>query len=199
MYAPKGTLCNPCPAEIAARVGTMPSRVSAGLLPYRVRADGVVEVYLAHPGGPFWARRQQGAWSVIKGEYDPAHEDPLAAARREYAEELGRPVPPGVPVDLGTFAQSAKTVRVYAIACAGDRDGASPESPSTWRAPATAAAAAAQGISWVSMQWPRGSGRIVEFPEIDRADWHELEAARDLLVAGQRPALDALRRIVGGA
>ncbi|HWE68733.1 MAG TPA: NUDIX domain-containing protein, partial [Acidimicrobiales bacterium] len=90
-------------------------KLSAGLLPYRVSGDGVLEVFVAHPGGPFWARKDEHAWSVTKGEYEET-DDPAAAAEREFAEEIGVPAPPGSRVDLGSVKQSSgKVVRVWAV------------------------------------------------------------------------------------
>lgn len=126
-------------------------------------------------GGPFWASRQEAAWSVPKGEYGP-DEDPLDAARREFAEEVGLPVPSGDPLDLGTVRQSArKEVSVWAVAGGSiDLD------------PARAVS------NTFEMEWPRGSGRIQEFPELDRVAWVSLDDARRLLVRAQTTFLDRL-------
>jgi predicted NUDIX family NTP pyrophosphohydrolase len=148
----------------------MPKR-SAGLLLYR---DGVdrLEVLIAHPGGPFWARKDDGAWSIPKGEY-VADEDPWCAAQREFTEEVGLPVPSGVRVDLGEVRQSGgKYVRAFAV-CA-DLD-----------------VVAAQ-CNTVEMEWPRGSGRMLEFPEVDRVEWFPVQQARDKLLKSQVPFLDRL-------
>jgi predicted NUDIX family NTP pyrophosphohydrolase len=144
---------------------------SAGLLLFR-RSETGVEVLLGHMGGPFWARKDAGGWSVPKGELE-ADEAPEAAARREFSEELGVPVPAGELLALGEIKQSGGKV-VTAWALEGDLD---PEAvvPGTFE-----------------MEWPRGSGRMREFPEIDRAGWFEPEQAREKLVAGQRPFLDRL-------
>ncbi len=148
----------------------MPRR-SAGLLLWRVGPDGL-EVLIGHMGGPFWARKDDGAWSIPKGEYDDG-EDPLAAALREFAEELGAPPPEGVDVPLGEFRQSnGKVVTVFARE--GDFD------------------ASAIMSNTFEMEWPPRSGRTASFPEIDRAAWMALDAARPKLVKGQVPALDAL-------
>ena len=130
-------------------------------------------------GGPFWARRDAGAWSVPKGEYEP-EEEPEAAARREFAEELGLPVPPGPLLDLGSVRQSGgKTVTVWALAA--DLEPARVV-PGTF-----------------VMEWPRGSGRLREFPELDRVAWLPLGAARDLVVGAQREFLDRLaERLAAG-
>jgi predicted NUDIX family NTP pyrophosphohydrolase len=152
----------------------VPSRRSAGILVYR-RRDGLLEVLIGHMGGPFWARRDAGGWSVPKGELD-AGEEPLAAARREFAEELGRPAPDGPMLELGELRQaSGKVVTVWAVE--GDLDPADVV-PGTF-----------------AMEWPKGSGRLQEFPELDRVEWCDLPTARDRLVAGQRPFLDRLQAL----
>jgi predicted NUDIX family NTP pyrophosphohydrolase len=144
---------------------------SAGILLFR-RADREVEVLLAHMGGPFWARQDAGAWSLPKGEYGP-QEEPQAAARREFAEELGLPVPATELVELGEVRQrSGKVVTVWAGE--GDLDPAAVV-PGTFE-----------------MEWPRGSGRVQAFPEVDRVGWFGVEQARGKLVAAQRIFLDRL-------
>jgi predicted NUDIX family NTP pyrophosphohydrolase len=155
----------------------MPRR-SAGLLLYR-RAPGGPRVLIAHMGGPFWARREEGAWSIPKGER-PEGEDPLATARREFEEELGAPPPPGEPVELGEYRQSGGK-RVMVFAQEGDFDASSIAS------------------NEVEVEWPPRSGRRVRFPEVDRAEWTDLATARARLVRGQVPALDDLARLVEGA
>jgi len=144
---------------------------SAGLLLYRGQ-NLDLEVLLGHMGGPFWIRRDAGAWSVPKGEYQP-DEDPLAAARREFQEELGVPVPDGDLTDLGTVRQpGGKLVQVWALAA--DLDPARVV-PGTF-----------------TMEWPRGSGRVQEFPEVDRVAWISLGHAHEKIVKGQRLFLDRL-------
>jgi predicted NUDIX family NTP pyrophosphohydrolase len=152
------------------------ARHSAGILLFR-RRDGHLEVLLAHMGGPFWARRDAGAWSLPKGELDEG-EEPFAAATREFQEELGVPVPPGEPLPLGTVRQSGGK-RVTAWALEGDLD---PDTitPGTFE-----------------MEWPRGSGAVATFPEVDRVDWFRVDAARERLVAGQRAFLDRLVEVTG--
>jgi predicted NUDIX family NTP pyrophosphohydrolase len=148
------------------------TRRSAGLLVHRRSAEGV-EVLLGHMGGPFWARKDAGAWSIPKGEYGD-DEEPLAAARREFTEELGLPPPEGPLVDLGTVRQSGgKTVQAWAVE--GDVDPAAVV-PGTF-----------------TMEWPRGSGRLAEFPEVDRVAWFDVETAAGKLVKGQVPFLTRLR------
>ncbi len=149
----------------------MPKR-SAGLLLYRRGADGV-EVLIAHPGGPFWARKDDGAWSIPKGEHG-ADEDPWQAARREFAEELGRPAPDGPRFALGEIRQSGGKV-VTAFAVQADFDPADARS------------------NTVELEWPRGSGRVIEFPEIDRVQWVDDAVARVKLLRSQVPFLDRLR------
>ena len=154
----------------------MVAKRSAGILLYR-RSAGGVEVLLGHMGGPFWARKDAGAWSIPKGECEP-DEEPLAAARREFQEELGLPVPDGELVELGEVRQSGGKV-VTAWALAGDLDPAAVV-PGTFE-----------------MEWPRGSGKLKEFAEIDRAEWFGLAAAEEKIVAGQRPLLGRLAELVG--
>jgi predicted NUDIX family NTP pyrophosphohydrolase len=147
---------------------------SAGILLHRVR-DGRREVLLVHPGGPFWARRDAGAWSIPKGEYDEG-EDPLACARREFEEELGAPPPAAEDlVELGTITQRGGK-RVTAWAAAGDLD---PE---------------AVRSNTFTLEWPPRSGRMREFPEIDRAAWFPLVEAREKINPAQAVLLDRLPR-----
>ncbi|MEV4332146.1 NUDIX domain-containing protein [Streptomyces sp. NPDC049597] len=144
---------------------------SAGLLLYR-RRDTRVQVLLGHMGGPFWASRDDAAWSIPKGEYTP-DEDPMAAARREFEEELGLQPPVGDWIPLGETRQSnGKVVTVWAME--GDLD-TSLVVPGTF-----------------TMEWPRGSGVQQEFPEIDRAEWFDIGTARERLVASQRVFLERL-------
>jgi predicted NUDIX family NTP pyrophosphohydrolase len=148
---------------------------SAGILLHRQGAHGP-EVLLVHPGGPFWARKDQGAWSIPKGEHEDG-EDALACALREFEEELGvppTPAPsPGGLVDLGTVRQKAGKV-VQAWALEGDLD------------------AAAIRSNTFTMQWPPRSGRMQEFPEIDRAGWFALPEARERINPAQAEFLDRL-------
>ncbi|OLF05358.1 NUDIX hydrolase [Actinophytocola xinjiangensis] len=148
----------------------MPVKRSAGILLYRRAEDGI-EVLLGHMGGPFWARKDAAAWTMPKGEYPP-EEPPETAARREFTEELGLPVPPGDWVPLGEVRQSGKTVTAWALA--GDLD---PDTvvPGTFE-----------------MEWPPRSGRTQEFPELDRVAWFPLAEATEKIVKGQRDFLDRL-------
>ena len=149
---------------------------SAGILLYR-RTTGVLEVLLVHPGGPYWVKRDAGVWSIPKGEYD-ADEEPLAAARREFAEELGSPLPAGDPADLGEIRQkSGKRVRAWAQA--GDLDAQSIQS------------------NLFTLEWPPRSGREQEFPEIDRAQWFGLIEARTKINPAQEALLDRLEQHLG--
>ncbi|MFF2324552.1 MULTISPECIES: NUDIX domain-containing protein [unclassified Streptomyces] len=151
---------------------------SAGLLLFR-RPEGTAdggdgfEVLIGHMGGPFWAGRESAAWSIPKGEYGPA-EEPADAARREFEEEFGLPVPDGPWVALGEARQSGgKTVAVWAMEADLDVTAAVPGT--------------------FTMEWPRGSGVVREFPEIDRFAWCTPAAAAQRLVSGQRIFLDRLR------
>lgn len=145
---------------------------SAGILLYRrVNAAGL-EVWLAHMGGPFWERKQTRSWSIPKGEYLP-DEDPLDAARREFAEEMGTPPPAADYVELGAFRQpSGKIITVFAA-----ESGFQPGKIVSNTFP---------------LEWPSGSGIIQHFPEVDDARWVTASDARDKLVKGQLPVLDAL-------
>jgi predicted NUDIX family NTP pyrophosphohydrolase len=147
-------------------------RTSAGILLYRRTDDGQLEVLLGHMGGPYWARKAAGAWSIPKGEYGPG-EEPFEVARREFLEELGSPVPASSFVPLGEVRQSGGKV-LTAWAAAGDLD-------------VTTAVS-----NTFELEWPPRSGRMQEFPEIDRAAWVPVGLARDLLVRGQVSLLDRL-------
>jgi len=152
----------------------MPQR-SAGILLYRHRRGGV-EVLLVHPGGPFWADKDEGVWSIPKGLY-AAGEDPLAAARREFAEETGAPVE-GEAMALGSFRQSsAKIVDAWAIE--GEFDPAGLKS------------------NTFTLEWPPRSGQTREVPEVDRAGWFTPEEAARKILKGQRPILETLLRQLG--
>ena len=148
------------------------SAQSAGILLHRQR-DGVREVLLVHPGGPFWAKRDAGAWSIPKGEHEEG-DDPRACALREFEEELGVPLPAGTALtELGSVRlRSGK--RVTAFAAAGDLD-ADAITSNTFR-----------------MEWPPRSGVVREFPEVDRAGWFTLEEAREKLNPAQAAWLDRL-------
>jgi len=152
----------------------MTSLPSAGILLYRRGPDGL-EVFIAHMGGPFWARKDDRAWSIPKGEFE-APEDPLAAARREFREEIGVPAPDLDYVSLGDVRYSSgKVVTVFAAESDLEVDVVVSET--------------------FELEWPPRSGRLQSFPEVDDARWVALEVARAKLVAGQLPALDALERL----
>jgi predicted NUDIX family NTP pyrophosphohydrolase len=149
---------------------------SAGILLYRGRGDDL-RLLLVHPGGPFWAKKDEGAWSIPKGEYEGG-EDALAVARREFEEELGAPAPAGEAIELGELVQpSRKVVTAYAIE--DDFD------PSRLRS------------NLFEMEWPPKSGRLQSFPEVDRAQWSTPEEAREKILPGQRPFIDRLLERLG--
>ena len=152
----------------------MPKK-SAGILLFR-RRGGVIELLLVHPGGPFWAKKDAGAWSIPKGEFaDP--EDPLAAARREFAEETGGTAG-GEPIELTPLRQpGGKTVFAWAIE--GDFD------PDRLRS------------NRFAMEWPPRSGRTQEFPEVDRAGWFPPEEAREKILKGQVGFVEQLLALLG--
>jgi predicted NUDIX family NTP pyrophosphohydrolase len=151
-------------------------KLSAGLLVYRRTGDGI-EVLLVHPGGPFWAKKDDGAWSIPKGEYEP-EEDPLVVALREFAEELGtEPPDPTEPLWLGEQRQpSGKVVSAWAVE--GDVDVTDVRS------------------NTFEMEWPPRSGRTREFPEVDRAGWFDPDAARGKLLGGQVGFVDRLEELL---
>jgi predicted NUDIX family NTP pyrophosphohydrolase len=149
----------------------MAAKRSAGILLHRHR-NGEREVLLVHPGGPFWAKKDLGAWSIPKGEYEDG-EDARACALREFAEELGAPPPDGELVDLGEVRQrSGKVVTGWALE--GDADADAIES------------------NTFTMEWPPRSGAMREFPEVDRAAWFSLGEARERILPAQAPLLDRL-------
>jgi predicted NUDIX family NTP pyrophosphohydrolase len=152
----------------------MPS-TSAGLLLYRRRPTGP-EVLILHMGGPFWRGKDEHAWSIPKGEYG-AGEQARSAALREFAEETGLAPPPGEPVELGRFRQSsAKLLDVWTLEGELDLEGFESNT--------------------FELEWPRGSGRVSSFPEVDEAAWVGLEQARAKLVKGQAQLLDALTALL---
>jgi predicted NUDIX family NTP pyrophosphohydrolase len=149
---------------------------SAGILLYRT-AGGAPEVLLVHPGGPFWARKDAGAWSIPKGEYEEG-EDPRDCALREFEEETGTALPPGELIDLGSVKQRGGKV-VSAWAAEGDLD------------------ADAVRSNTFTMEWPPRSGRTAEFPEVDQAGWFAADEAREKLVAAQAELVDRLLERLG--
>jgi predicted NUDIX family NTP pyrophosphohydrolase len=145
---------------------------SAGILLYRHTAAGL-EVFIGHMGGPFWARKDSRAWSIPKGELEPG-ESALEAARREFGEEVGRLAPDGDVTALGSFRYSSgKTVDLFALEAPGFE---------------------VENLSGgtFDLEWPPRSGRVRSFPEVDEVRWVTLDEAREKLVAGQVPAIDAL-------
>ncbi len=145
---------------------------SAGIVLWRRLDTGAIEVLLGHMGGPYWARKDEGAWTIPKGEIEPG-EEPLAVARREFQEEIGAPVPAGDLIDLGEVLQAGgKAVQAWAVE--GDLD------------PATAVS------NTFELEWPPKSGRMQSFPEIDRVAWFDVDSARSVIVQGQRALLDRL-------
>lgn len=161
-----------CAAPLSrARSEPLMPKLSAGVLLHRVHND-VVEVLVGHPGGPFWARKDDGAWSIPKGEYEPG-DDPWEAARREFAEELGAALPPGDPIAFDPVKQpGGKVLTVFAVAA--DLD------------------ISAARSNTFTMEWPRGSGRMQEFPELDRVAWLPVAVARRKLLSGHVVFLDRL-------
>ena len=146
---------------------------SAGILLYRLN-DGAPEVLIAHMGGPYWASKDEGAWSVPKGEYDEGSESALDAAKREFREELGIDPPEGPFAELGTFPYSSgKRVTVFIA------DGADFELEDL-------------EFGEFELEWPPRSGRTQTFPEVDRVEWVSFDDARKKLVKGQRAAIDRL-------
>ena len=149
----------------------MSSRRSAGIVLHRARGDAL-EVLLVHPGGPFWARKDDGAWSIPKGEYTHG-EDPWQVALREFAEELGLAVPAGSRIELGPLKQPGGKV-VTAFAVGADLDVTDARS------------------NTFPLEWPKGSGNVRQFPEVDRVGWFPVAQARTKLLKGQREFLDRL-------
>ncbi|HXQ62074.1 MAG TPA: NUDIX domain-containing protein [Acidimicrobiales bacterium] len=152
--------------------------MSAGLLVYRKSDAGVLEVLVVHPGGPLWSNKDDGAWSIPKGEVE-GDADPEATADREFAEEIGAAAPSGPRIDLGQVTQrSGKRVRAWAVA--GDLDVTVVRS------------------NTFEIEWPRGSGRIRSFPEVDAAAWFTVADARRKLIAAQGAFLDRLAAALDG-
>ena len=151
------------------------TKTSAGLLLYRIR-DGNLEFFLAHPGGPFWAKKDLGVWSIPKGEIDEG-EEPLGAARREFEEETGFR-PEGIFREMTPVTQRSGKI-VHAWAVEGDCD------PTAIRSNA------------FTLEWPPRSGRMQEIPEVDRGGWFSVDLAKEKILEGQRGLLDELRRLIG--
>ena len=147
-------------------------RQSAGLLLWRYSATGEPELLIGHMGGPFWAHKHEGAWSIPKGLVEQAEEDLLVVAEREFAEEMGGPAPRGEARCLGAVTASGKRITIFARQ--GDFD------------------AAAIVSNTFEIEWPRGSGEVQSFPEIDRAMWASAAEAQQLLARSQRIFIDRL-------
>lgn len=154
----------------------MATRTSAGILLFR-RRDGALEVLLAHPGGPFFRAKDEGHWTIPKGEVDPG-EALEAVARREFEEETGHPPPEGEFLDLGSIVQKGGKI-VYAWALEGDLD------------------AAASVSNTFELVWPPGSGRLQVFPEIDRVEWFGPDEARRRVKPTQIPLIERLEAALG--
>jgi predicted NUDIX family NTP pyrophosphohydrolase len=147
-------------------------KLSAGLLLYRITNTGVLQVLIAHMGGPFWEKKDKGAWSIPKGEYD-SDESAFEAALREFEEELGSPVPKGDFLELGAVKQAGgKILTVWAVQ--GDLDATNTVS------------------NTFELEWPKGSGQIKSYPEIDRAEWFDLSIAREKVLKGHIEFFDRL-------
>lgn len=154
----------------------MTTRSSAGILLFHEDGHGQLEVLLVHPGGPFWATKDDAAWSIPKGEYG-SDEDPLVAAEREFGEETGFRLPDAERLSLGVIRQSGgKSVLAWAVR--GDADAARATS------------------NTFEMEWPRHSGQMRTFPEVDRVEWFTLEVAKKKLLEAQAPLLDRLLEAV---
>jgi len=151
----------------------MPQKLSAGILLYR-RGAGSIHVFLVHPGGPFWAKKDDGAWSIPKGEYHE-DEDPWTVAAREFREETGFGVPASGTALSPVKQPSGKVISAWAVE--GDLD------------------AAAITSNTFMLEWPPKSGKQQAFPEVDRAAWFDLAAARRKILPGQRPFLDQLQQL----
>lgn len=150
---------------------------SAALIPYRIADDEVLEVFIAHMGGPFWAKKDQGGWSVVKGEFDPQVEVASDVAAREFEEEIGRPAPSGTPAFIGEYKQpSGKVITAFAV----ETD---------------------ENLEFIesnvfSMEWPKGSGKLANFSEVDRAEWFTVDDARPKLLKGHHAMIDQLFAMV---
>jgi predicted NUDIX family NTP pyrophosphohydrolase len=155
----------------------MAKRLSAGLLLYRISEQDVLQLLIVHMGGPFWQKKDLRGWSIPKGEYTEG-DDPFEVACREFKEELGQSPPSGDSLPLGEVKQpSGKVITAWAIRSDFDT---STVSSNTF-----------------TLEWPKGSGRQQEFPEVDRAEWHDAVVSREKLVAGQVPFIDLLKSKIG--
>lgn len=152
------------------------AKLSAGILMYRGQGPAL-ELLLVHPGGPFWANKDRGAWSIPKGEYEEGDE-PLAVAKREFEEELGTPAPQRAYLQLGELKQPSRKL-ITAFAVEGDLD------PGTLKS------------NHFAMEWPPKSGKMQSFPEVDRAAWFSLDQAATKIQPGQAPFIDRLLAALG--
>jgi len=152
------------------------AKLSAGILMYRGQGPAL-ELLLVHPGGPFWANKDRGAWSIPKGEYEEGDE-PLAVAKREFEEELGTPAPKRAYLQLGELKQPSRKL-ITAFAVEGDLD------PGTLKS------------NYFAMEWPPKSGKMQSFPEVDRAAWFSLDQAGTKIHPGQAPFIDRLLAALG--
>ncbi|MEK7538491.1 MAG: NUDIX domain-containing protein [Patescibacteria group bacterium] len=150
-------------------------KLSAGILLYRVQ-QGELKVFLVHPGGPYWAKKDDGAWSIPKGEFDEG-DDPLATAKREFMEETGSPIK-GEYLPLSPLKQPSGKI-VHAWAVEGDIDASTVKS------------------NMFSMEWPPRSGVMQEFPEVDKGEWFNIPSAQQKLLSGQRRFLEELQNLLG--
>lgn len=149
-------------------------KLSAGIILFR--RTPTVEVFLVHPGGPFWTKKDAGAWSIPKGEYREG-EDPQVAAKREFTEETGFAVPKGEELFLGEVKYGNKAVKAWTIQ--GDIDHTKAKS------------------NFFEIEWPPKSGKTQQFPEVDKAGWFNLKTAQKKLVGGQTPLIDLLAQKLG--
>jgi predicted NUDIX family NTP pyrophosphohydrolase len=153
------------------------NKLSAGILLYRCADAGEPEVWLGHMGGPFWSAKNKRGWTIPKGEYEPG-DDELTAARREFEEEIGSPAPNAPYAGLGVFTiASGKRITVF---CAEHDFHTDHVVSNTF-----------------DLEWPKGSGRVRSFPEIDDARWFPVSEAREAILTGQLPILDALEARLG--
>ncbi len=156
------------------------SKFSAGLLPYRIDESGTLQVMIVHPGGPFWSKKDLRSWSIAKGEYTDG-DDPMAAAEREFSEELGQSAPPGERLELNEIRQpSGKRIQAWAV-------------------PAPTLDVTEVSSNTFEMEWPPKLGRQQSFPEIDKASWFPISTARKKLLEGQIGFLDRLVEVLVSA
>lgn len=163
----------------AGRTKSTPTS-TAGIVVWR-RTDDAIEILLVHPGGPFWAKKDQHAWSIPKGEFTPSEESAEDAATREFVEEMACLVPDGVRTPLSPFRAGKKMLYAFCVEGDFDTDLITPED---------------QHRSMVELEWPPRSGAKKRFPEVDRAAWVPLLTARDKLHKGQAPLVQQLQNLL---